>query len=908
MPITTLPTPPTRTDPDNFAARADALMSALPTFVTEANALADGVNTKEASVNTKYAQALASGLEAAPANAAAAQAGVAAAAAQVSLAAGYATSAASVVQQDLSAALAVALHKTGFAVTQVLVYDTTQDSDGGAWRKRCDHTSWFNEPLNGKWLGTQVSETTARAVSGATTGDYYLRAHAAGQMFALNAGSGITEVQRGNRAEFPAIAGLVVANTDKLYIYDLTQPGWPLWMRFPGASGFNPGTITSLAARNGEVVVAGSLAVQTVSFVGDYMRRRIASACARQNFISTRTSAASKTEIGQVGAGAAGGNSVALTVLPDAPVNPGTGLPALTIAVGHSAGVSVIKHDSQLLSSSQTTDTQSVAIDGTTLHMGLRTATTVVARFVDLTTIAAAWTPTSYPAITLPGGVGDELSVLPAGDQVLHRAGASTQIVTATMLNRGNPAASLKAAIANAYNTGYTVGDTRRVLLCDAFTGPLATPVADRSYKASTALALTGSLNTAAVETGAQMTAVSGWSAANYISEAYSADLDFGTGTWSASAWVRWTAATAGTIFERAGASGPSISLGANASGQLTASAYDGTTTRTVTSAQAYNLDYWVLVQVAYDLNGTLSLKVGDYQTTTATGTPLGTLSNAAATLTVGNNRATTAPWVGAMAMLKIGATNPTPEQIAWRHHEEKALFKAGAQCALPDAGSVLDLQYDAALDRWTAASAANASDWIGLARVAVTAAPSGSYVKASATRGTRLLARSDTSFTVDFSTPARLIREELARRAEDAARIVRTRVSQEADCIGFTANLTSGSASATSVSVTSGTPYEGMTVTGTGIPAGTVIQRINGATYTLSQAASASGTAVAIGQASFVLPVGFTAQSVHSGGARKREGATKDWTRAWDGFRETVLFGTSPGSAVSVQIDMQRI
>ena len=49
MPITPLPTPvPSRTDPANFAARGDAFLGALPTFATEANALADEVNANAA--------------------------------------------------------------------------------------------------------------------------------------------------------------------------------------------------------------------------------------------------------------------------------------------------------------------------------------------------------------------------------------------------------------------------------------------------------------------------------------------------------------------------------------------------------------------------------------------------------------------------------------------------------------------------------------------------------------------------------------------------------------------------------------------------------------------------------------------------------------------------------------------
>ena len=60
MPITALPTPaPTSTDPANFDPRADALIAALPTFVTEANTLEANVNAKELSATASAATALA---------------------------------------------------------------------------------------------------------------------------------------------------------------------------------------------------------------------------------------------------------------------------------------------------------------------------------------------------------------------------------------------------------------------------------------------------------------------------------------------------------------------------------------------------------------------------------------------------------------------------------------------------------------------------------------------------------------------------------------------------------------------------------------------------------------------------------------------------------------------------------
>ncbi len=32
--------------------------------------------------------------------------------------------------------------------TNVFIYDTRLDDDGGAWRKKTSHTSWYNEQLN----------------------------------------------------------------------------------------------------------------------------------------------------------------------------------------------------------------------------------------------------------------------------------------------------------------------------------------------------------------------------------------------------------------------------------------------------------------------------------------------------------------------------------------------------------------------------------------------------------------------------------------------------------------------------------------------------------------------------------------------------------------------------------------
>jgi hypothetical protein len=71
MAMTALPTAPSRGDSANFTARADALLGALPTFVTEANALQSDVSTRQASAVAAQASAAAAQASSATAQAAA---------------------------------------------------------------------------------------------------------------------------------------------------------------------------------------------------------------------------------------------------------------------------------------------------------------------------------------------------------------------------------------------------------------------------------------------------------------------------------------------------------------------------------------------------------------------------------------------------------------------------------------------------------------------------------------------------------------------------------------------------------------------------------------------------------------------------------------------------------------------
>lgn len=1159
------------------ASQSQASASASAAAVSASTA---AVSAAQASVSADSAISLFGSLvdvqaaaDEAQAYATAAEVAVSNAQAQASLAAGYAASASSVVQQDLSGVNAAALHRSPNAVTALFVYDTSKDSDGGAWTEKCQHTSWYNEAINGKWLGAQASETAARAVSGAATGDYF-QLSTDGAFYRLNAGSGVTGVFRGNKRDFPRLAA-IVAEAANVTIYDLTEPGRPMWMRMVGTS-VSPGldwyrsgrNITAIAASNGFVCFSnGTDGYGGLSFA-DFGKDRVG----RYTSVATnggvgQSIALRHTAIALIPSSLPTivshvANAVAMTVLPDAPVDPVTGLKVPTIAVATGGGVSVIKHNGTVVNSGETAAFGSVTVVGRRLF-AKRNSSPWAFDFGDISALGAGFVVSRlYEPNSAPSVNTSEQSTPTASTAIkttyLVAPNHSAQPNTVNLL-RANPAVSnngLAAQVRAAFNTGWQLGQIRRTYLADVDAGSVSGPelvtngafdtdtswskgsgwsisggvaskplgtgsnlgqtlslvsgkqyevvvnytytntdtstiayirlggvsgqvgvggsiqnvattlrfvmtavgtlfefvalsnfsgsidnisvkevVADRSYKAKGA-SITGTLTKTAVASAAQLVAYSGFSAANYLREPYSADLDFGTGEWTCSAWLNvpvtlpvasfpptgtdfaaslptpgivdgvgsvgaWDGATktmsntvtggsptyprfrfylglsAGTryvvkgkltgdisavsgirlatsgssngveynastgdfeaiqvsaadlleiqldgtlaapksvtisqisvreagpalIADRSYSSGAYIRLGVTYGGQLTATAFDGTTTRTVTTTAAYNTATWLKARANYRA-GRLSIVVNGVEVAVTNGAPLLTLNNANAVLTIGNSFALDAPFPGSIALLKFSATVPTAEQSVWMYEQEKQMFREGAQVCLPDAGAIVDLTYDDATDKWIAVSAANESEWSGLVRTSVTPVPAGSYTRAAASSGVQLLARSTTSPGVDVTIPAYGLREELVKRAEAAARINQDVVVFDFDTIGFTAAMTSGSNQVTASSIT-GTPFVGMAITGTGIPANTTITGINGTTYTLSANATATGSN-AVGQAGFDLPVGYTARVVYSAGAQRREGSTRDYTRLFDGFREQVRFAVTPGASTWVQI-----
>jgi hypothetical protein len=217
---------------------------------------------------------------------------------------------------DLSA-LAATISDTA---VDIFVYDTRKDSDGGAWRKRTQGTSWYNETLN--------------------------------------------TATRGSRKEFPSVAVIVVhqlTSTGKVTIYDGDDPDMPMWMVLNGSShaldlipSFSTTSLSCVSALNGIVMVGnGTYDIDSVNFVEDAGYKWSNSSKGKYNG-NIEQRADGLAFGGNYGSGIVDRavNDVAMTVLPNAPIDAATGLPVPTIAVATDGGVSVIKDDGAVVSSS----------------------------------------------------------------------------------------------------------------------------------------------------------------------------------------------------------------------------------------------------------------------------------------------------------------------------------------------------------------------------------------------------------------------------------------------------------------------------------------------------------------------------------------------------------------------------
>jgi hypothetical protein len=208
------------------------------------------------------------------------------------------------------------------SATDIFIYDTSKDSDGGAWRKRTSHTSWYNETL-----GTAT---------------------------------------RGTRREFPAVA-VIVSTTTEVTIYDGDDPNLPMWMVFDAttSNGINNVPLLQYSGQNGYPTAAlnGTLVIgqdtngdnwgsPIINFISEYIVRMDPHSSEGGIFnggVAQRHDNVGFNSPGKLIIVNSQINDVVMKVLPNAPIDDATGLPVPTIAVGTRDGVSIIKDDGSVI-------------------------------------------------------------------------------------------------------------------------------------------------------------------------------------------------------------------------------------------------------------------------------------------------------------------------------------------------------------------------------------------------------------------------------------------------------------------------------------------------------------------------------------------------------------------------------
>jgi len=349
----------------------------------------------------------------------------------------------------------------------VFVYDTRKDSDGGAWRKRTQNTSWYNEALN--------SST------------------------------------RGARKEFPSVAVIVIQNT-KLTIYDGDDPDMPMWMVFDcnandmlgGNSGAGGSWLGSVTALNGDIAVGSYSGQAPYLFAINFIKEKgrmwhyaDGKYCYNGN-ISTRNDGLSMyVQDSSASIAFLYCRDVAMTVLPNAPIDADTRLPIPTIVVATDRGVSVVKNNGSVV---DITAGAGTAYSGVTwvditkndnlifeqdnssnprsvmcipIPSSDRTTQTSDGSITDKVIMKFYRNGSHKPYPCFNGGGVNKAVALAKDNQALVSSSGDLTILEP---NLGSPEFGKTAYIGHDYNSGWMVGDIKFATLSDTSTTSATSP------------------------------------------------------------------------------------------------------------------------------------------------------------------------------------------------------------------------------------------------------------------------------------------------------------------------------------------------------------------------------------------------------------------------------------------------
>jgi trimeric autotransporter adhesin len=792
--LTTLPVAPARTDPPaTFVTRADAFLAAIVTFQGEMNTSIGAINTDISTIDASIAAAAASESAAAASETAAASS-ASSASSSASAASSSATAAASsydafddrylgskasdpVLDNDGNALLTGALYfnstsddmkvYTGStwkvtgpnpdspvfvdtvtapdfdldaiaetkAVTavDVFVYDTSKDSDGGAWRKRTQNTSWYNETLD--------------------------------------------TATRGSRKEFPAVT-VIVAEAAKVTIYDGDDPALPMWMVF-NYTGY---TVYKAEAHQGKIAVATNLGLSILDFAEDDISivpvynssstpALAADSISSVKFVIEQNAEASAVTgllkptyflgingygvqrlrwddsvLGNYGTGEITklGGANERYVLTYRPISTSLGgmagdtalfLPKSTskwlFKTFDNVQLSFLQsyqNDRVQLRNYDSNGVSELAIITSNYNTGWMVGDIKGAFLSDTDDTNIINGEELIPDGTFDGASLDPAWVIPAGSaaaintsetwlEVTDDAGGDVYIpinvevgqryrLNVTFLKLGGGRAAIGNGTEFVQGTSYayftasgtyvrTFIPTQSVIyfvVSSAGTDlqridNLSVQAAelDRSVN-SDPLLVNGTITKTPVATGADLVGYSGFSTSNYLEQPYNSDLDFGTGDFCVMGWV--TVPTAEQTFLMRDLDGvlsadDSAMIRAKSDGSLKYYGRAGGTFFSLESSSGGASGDWVFFCVRKH-SGTLSVSVNAGAETSQTRSQAFGPVNSILRVGARTDVSSSSPFsTGSIALLRISATAPTAEQIAKIYNDEKVLFQENSQATL---------------------------------------------------------------------------------------------------------------------------------------------------------------------------------------------------------------------------------
>jgi len=478
---------------------------------------------------------------------------------------------------------------------------------------------------------------------------------------------------------------------------------WDLTEQSAGAISTTPLATVDLSAAATPTAIAASMGYLIVSSEdGIAIIDPHSGAWAERTVGWPRTLSSSTTPALVVAAVAA----VAATIDPQAPYDPRTGGKLPTFAVGYGSGTvvaSILKDNGTVLDNTAlssycrtlfaSADGRFWAFSNDNKNSTYRPSSTVTA---DGNFSSNSWTTTDYPGTLAAHSASDgipNLAVL-GGTNGVDFYNTSEVGPAEYDVQRS---AFIRATVTRAYNTGYNVGDIRGTWLANSNT-------VDRSYKGNT-LTNNGTVPTAAVESGAELTAYGPFSTSNYLSRASDADWDvLGTGAVYMSCWVKSSSCVASEAimgFSNSGASIRCTMTWATTNGDFTWELQGASATVSPqTNTTGYDDGAWHKVDLVQVSSTERYMYVDGVSADTVSTTDCGSLSSSGnlpfAIGRLGGSSGQGATTTSA-ALARLSATAPSATQIRQMYEAEKGMFVASAECLLQSGSTdaVLDVDVD---------------------------------------------------------------------------------------------------------------------------------------------------------------------------------------------------------------------